>query len=104
MAMNGPFNFWSSVWARIILRRINDSSWQCCFASRPPEIEHNRCLNADYIKTCTTSEERAYDLLVTDFLHLSYPWQINLTGRTYNEWCHYERERRMECCEKKPQA
>jgi len=90
-----PYTFWSHVWARIILNRLNDSTWQACFVSRPAGSEHNRCFMREYVQTCAINEDRAYDLLVTDFLHLSYPWQINLTGRTYSQWCEYERERRL---------
>ena len=84
---------YSTVFIRILLARITDPTWQATFVI-PDGIQSNRCFHENYVRQCVQSEDRAYDLFVTDFMHLAPDWQRNLTDRTYGQWCQYDRERR----------
>ena len=86
---------WSRVFARIMLRRLQDTTWQAVFLV-PDEYGHNRCFNQNYVARCAQNEDDAYDLFISDFSHLRPDWQINLTGKTVSQWNEYDRELRKE--------
>lgn len=90
MIENGN-EIWAKVFARLLLARISDPTWQATFTV-PEDMQSNRCFNQELVTRCTTGDAVAYDLFITDFIRLRPDWQIRLTGKTYNEWNNYDRE------------
>ncbi len=88
-------NFWSQVFVRLLLNRLNNPTFQATFGLPVEIASKNRCFDTGYLERCKTNEDASFDLFVTDFMRLPEVWQKNLTSKTYLEWYGYEREMRL---------
>lgn len=77
--------YWSCVWARLVLHRIKDETWQSTFVI-PKGFSHNRCFNVALMEKATQRESLAWDVFNHDFPRLRPDLQIALSGSVHHAW------------------
>ena len=93
-----PVGFWAKNWARMVLNRVNNETWQSVYTV-PEEYAHNRCFNIELLRRATGNEDLAFDVFEHDFSRLRPDLQLALAGALRSAWLEADRKRRYGSCQ-----